>query len=139
MCKHRAESPLTSSSSVLIIHTIQSKRRHQTLTTSLPRDETPLLGSSAIHPRLEAVKSSTDHSTASGQSTPSIRSGASTPPLVNYDVPDDIPPRKGQVALLLTPAQKRMSRNLEAALPHVERIVAWFPWAFNSHALLVVR
>jgi hypothetical protein len=59
--------------------------------------------------------------------------------MVDTDTVDDVPPRKGQVALLLTPAQKVMARALQTHLQHAERIIGWFPWAYNAHAVLIAR
>ncbi|OCF40533.1 hypothetical protein I317_05624 [Kwoniella heveanensis CBS 569] len=59
--------------------------------------------------------------------------GRSTPPLSEpiYHSPT--------APLLLTPAQKMMIKNLNSAIPHAERVISWFPWAYNSHAMLICR
>lgn len=54
--------------------------------------------------------------------------GGSTTPSVTPKVP-----------LLLSASQQRIVNNLNAALPHAKRLVAWFPAAYNSHAVIVVR
>lgn len=46
---------------------------------------------------------------------------------------------QNQVPLLMTSAQKAMVKNLNEELPHLERVIAWFPTAYNSHATLIVR
>lgn len=69
-------------------------------------------------------------------SVPLISSGTSTP-LLSPDNPEDLPPSR--TPLLLTPRQREMIRNLNEALPRMERMVAWFHWVYNSHATLVVR
>jgi hypothetical protein len=58
---------------------------------------------------------------------------------VDLDIPDDPAPVFGQTPFYLSPQQKRMALNLQRELPQVERLVAWFPWAFNAHALLICR
>jgi hypothetical protein len=70
------------------------------------------------------------------QPDPLISSGTSTP-LLSSDNPEDLPPSR--TPLLLTPRQREMIRNLNEGLPHMERMVAWFHWVYNSHATLVVR
>jgi hypothetical protein len=60
-------------------------------------------------------------------------SGTSTPPF------ELLSPTVMKVPLYLTDRQDRMVRNLNDALPEMERIVSWFPWAFNSHATLIMR
>ncbi|KAG7562260.1 hypothetical protein FFLO_02346 [Filobasidium floriforme] len=52
---------------------------------------------------------------------------------------DDFPVRGKAAKLLLTEAQKTMIRNFNQYLPQLERIVVWYPYAYNSHATIVVR
>ncbi|WVF66937.1 hypothetical protein IAT40_001680 [Kwoniella sp. CBS 6097] len=59
--------------------------------------------------------------------------GRSTPPLSE---PTHHSP---SAPLLLTPAQKWMIKNLNRAIPHAKRVISWFPWAYNSHAMLICR
>ncbi|KAK8861217.1 hypothetical protein IAR55_002036 [Kwoniella newhampshirensis] len=40
---------------------------------------------------------------------------------------------------LLTPIQRVMITNLNEAIPHLERLISWFPWEFNSHGLIICR
>jgi hypothetical protein len=54
-------------------------------------------------------------------------------------VPEDPAPILGQTPFYLTRQQKLMALNLQRELPQVERLVSWFPWAFNAHALLICR
>jgi hypothetical protein len=49
---------------------------------------------------------------------------------------DEMP---NKVPLLMTSAQRAMVKNLNEHLPHMERVVGWYPWAYNSHATLIVR
>jgi hypothetical protein len=75
-----------------------------------------------------------------------IASRATTPPLGHQS------PHPLQTPLLLTPKQKEMIRNLNHALTsdnglgtidgrkrEVVRVIAWFDWAYNSHAVIIVR
>ena len=61
-----------------------------------------------------------------------------TIPGVGHTV-DQFSPHPAQTPLLLTAQQKRMVQNLNESLPQMERIIAFFPWAFNAHALLIAR
>lgn len=61
-------------------------------------------------------------------------SGTSTPPFEEV-----LSPSSSKIPLYLTQKQEGMVRNLNGALPDMERIVAWFPEAFNSHAVLIMR
>ena len=82
-------------------------------------------------------------------SAPMSRTG--TPPLHPSDVVSTPPSidstssdvqeshRPGQIRLLLTPQQKAMVKHLNEGLPQMVRLIGWFPWAFNAHALLIVR
>lgn len=54
--------------------------------------------------------------------------GISTPPLR---------PRSSHQPLI-TPLQREMVRALDT-LPQLERVVAWFPRAFNAHAVIIAR
>jgi len=127
----------------MLVHTFQSRRRHRLYSAALDTLEsatTPLLRSPSVSSlRADVLRKLTASSDQPGSSTPDFGSGRTTPAFVVEDVPEDVPPRKGHAALLLTPAQKIMCKNLGAALPHAERIIAWFPWAYNAHALLVAR
>lgn len=135
--------------SIMTLHTFQSRRRHRqhTLSRSSTPDSsaTPLLGAASLsHARVDALRAQTSTSSlatagSSGASTPTLKSGSSSPITVEATTTDDVPPRKGQVALLLTPGQKVMARNLQSHLQHAERIIGWFPWAYNAHAVLVAR
>lgn len=60
-------------------------------------------------------------------------SGTSTPPFEVLSSSNSVVP------LYLTQRQEGMVRNLNMAIPKMERIVAWFPFAFNSHATLIMR
>ncbi|CAD6582879.1 MAG: hypothetical protein TREMPRED_003411, partial [Tremellales sp. Tagirdzhanova-0007] len=62
--------------------------------------------------------------------------GTETPPLTLP--PDQGPPQKSRVPLLLTPHQKAMIASLND-IPQMERMIAWFPTAYNSHAVIIVR
>ena len=136
---------------IMTLHTFQSRRRHRqhTISRSATPDpsSTPLLGATSLsHSRIDAIRLQTSTTSlattnSSGASTPTLKSGSdsSSPILVDGDAIDDIPPRKGQVALLLTPGQKVMARNLQAHLQHAERVIGWFPWAYNAHAVLIAR
>ncbi|KAL1411241.1 hypothetical protein Q8F55_002192 [Vanrija albida] len=55
--------------------------------------------------------------------------GAGTPALA---------PQSGATQPILSPDQRAMIRNL-SAVPQLERVVAWFPAVFNSHATIVAR
>ncbi|ORY27627.1 putative serine esterase-domain-containing protein [Naematelia encephala] len=44
-----------------------------------------------------------------------------------------------QIPLLLTTRQKDMIRNLTTSLPQLQRLIAWFPWAYNAHGMIIVR
>ena len=44
-----------------------------------------------------------------------------------------------KIPLLMTSAQRAMVKNLNEALPQMERLIGWYPWAYNSHATLIVR
>ncbi|ORX36237.1 putative serine esterase-domain-containing protein [Kockovaella imperatae] len=101
--------------------------RHTTPSSSsapMSRTETPPLHDPAAVPlpatQLDAALPDEDRDEEDGPSSDAI-------------------PRPGQIPLLLTPAQKRMVRDLNKSLPQMQRMVAWFPWAFNSHALIVAR
>ncbi|WWD16888.1 hypothetical protein CI109_101320 [Kwoniella shandongensis] len=61
-------------------------------------------------------------------------SGTSTPPML-----DPSSSTTTAAPLLLTPGQRMMIKNLNEAIPNAERVIAWFPWAFNSHAVLICR
>lgn len=77
----------------------------------------------------------------SRSATPSQRappSSTSNPP-PDLMVPEDPAPILGQTPFYLTRQQKLMALNLQRELPQVERLVSWFPWAFNAHALLICR
>lgn len=39
---------------------------------------------------------------------------------------------------LITPLQREMVRSFDT-LPQLERVVAWFPRAFNAHAVIIAR
>lgn len=56
--------------------------------------------------------------------------GTSTPPLVRNQANPSQP--------LITPLQQEMVRAFDE-LPQLERIVAWFPAAFNAHAVIIAR
>nr|XP_019012466.1 uncharacterized protein I206_03314 [Kwoniella pini CBS 10737]OCF51247.1 hypothetical protein I206_03314 [Kwoniella pini CBS 10737] len=59
--------------------------------------------------------------------------GTSTPPLSDPIEHSKIAP------LLLSSNQKLMIKNLNDSIPNAERVISWFPWAYNSHAMLICR
>ncbi|WVQ94679.1 hypothetical protein IAU59_001759 [Kwoniella sp. CBS 9459] len=93
-------------------------------------DSEPLLRPATNDPAFSAT---TEYSPRREKDFVSGIDGRSTPPLSepNYHSPS--------APLLLTAAQKTMIRNLNRAIPHAERIISWFPWAYNSHAMLICR
>lgn len=70
----------------------------------------------------EAEDDDADDASSSGN-------GAETPALA---------PQSPGTQPLLSPEQRAMIRNL-SAVPQLERVVAWFPAVFNSHATIVAR
>ncbi|WOO81083.1 Putative lipase [Vanrija pseudolonga] len=70
----------------------------------------------------EAVDDDNDDSSSTGN-------GAETPALA---------PQSPGTQPLLSTEQRAMIRNL-SAVPQLERVVAWFPAVFNSHATIVAR
>lgn len=95
----------------------------------------PLLSeaASAIGSRSGARKGSRSRN-VSRSSTLTPRSGTSTP-VLSFD--GKVPPSK--VPHLVSDKQHAMIDNLTKGLPQLERLIAWFPWVYNSHAMLVVR
>ena len=111
-----------------------------------PNEETPLLD--GILPPIPAVTAIKEYARPGtppemiAETPPLIsdipaRPGPSFSSIANVQSTDDHTP--GQIPLLLTPRQKLMVKNLNEGLPQVERLIAWFPWAFNAHALLIAR
>lgn len=54
-------------------------------------------------------------------------------------LPPSLPTSGKSTPLLLSDAQKRMILNFDKHLPQAERLIAWFPGAYNSHATVIVR
>lgn len=50
----------------------------------------------------------------------------------------DLSPADATGQPVLTPLHRTMIRNL-SSLPRLERVVAWFPTAFNAHAVIIAR
>ncbi|WVR04162.1 hypothetical protein IAU60_001161 [Kwoniella sp. DSM 27419] len=127
---------------VITIHNVYSKRRIRSHRDAVERQPLLVPSSSSLADSLgiSAAMASTDslinnrpESIAVADSSISRNHGTATPPLaetVNHS---------SSAPLLLTPAQKLMIRELNAAIPHAERVVSWFPWAYNSHAMLICR
>lgn len=62
-----------------------------------------------------------------------LEDGTSTPPMAD-PLPTGSAPQP-----LLTPHQKMMVKALNEAMPNAKRVIAWFPWAYNAHAMLICR
>ncbi|KAK6906990.1 hypothetical protein I203_100979 [Kwoniella mangroviensis CBS 8507] len=117
----------------ITLHNFHSRKRIQSHRDSLDRQPLLVSSSSSLATAIENVTSEL-RDTLSDSVRPSTSiDGISTPPLSE-------PVEHSKTApLLLTPAQKAMIRNLNEAIPHAERVIAWFPWAYNSHAMLICR
>lgn len=75
----------------------------------------------------EETQVSTPNSLVSPSSSSFSGTGTSTPVF------------KMVTPLLLSSSQKKMIKNLNENLPNMKKIVAWYPWAYNSHATIIVR
>ncbi|ODN77056.1 hypothetical protein, variant 1 [Cryptococcus amylolentus CBS 6039] len=115
----------------VIIHTFHSRRRIQSHRNEYERQ--PLLSASTSTIDLSSLSASEQAETATTAVQINPSDGICTPPMA------DPLPASAAEPLLLTPQQKLMIRNLNAAIPNAERVVAWFPWAFNAHAMLICR
>ncbi|WVQ77408.1 hypothetical protein IAR50_007093 [Cryptococcus sp. DSM 104548] len=120
----------------VIIHTFQSRRRIQSHRSVYERQ--PLLSASTSSVDLSSLsvpvpeqEQAETISTALHANSPS--DGTCTPPMA-----DPLPTSSAE-PLLLTPQQKLMIKHLNAAIPNADRVVAWFPWAHNAHAVLICR
>nr|XP_018264423.1 uncharacterized protein I303_02589 [Kwoniella dejecticola CBS 10117]OBR86581.1 hypothetical protein I303_02589 [Kwoniella dejecticola CBS 10117] len=118
---------------VITLHNFHSRKRIRTHRDSI--EQRPLLVPSSVS-LADTIENTTrelkDTLSSSVRESTSL-DGTSSPPLSD-------PVEHSKVApLLLTSAQKTMIRNLNNAISHAERVVSWFPWAYNSHAMLICR
>ncbi|RXK37010.1 hypothetical protein M231_05717 [Tremella mesenterica] len=133
--------------SALVLIAIQSQYRLRSLLhpssehTPLLTLSKPYLSNTSSDPSHSLTKHLENKKDRSITSTPSRfadseSSSRSTSPLYT-ESPDS--EHSSLVPLLLTEEQKVIVRNLNGELPQVQKVVAWFPYAFNSHAMLIVR
>ncbi|WVW79800.1 hypothetical protein I302_101770 [Kwoniella bestiolae CBS 10118] len=117
----------------ITLHNFHSRKRIRSHRDSLDRQPLLVPSSTSLADTMESATQEI-RDTLSNSVRPSTSiDGTSTPPLSD-------PVEHGTSApLLLTPAQKLMISNLNDAIPHAERVIAWFPWAYNSHAMLICR
>ncbi|WVO14739.1 hypothetical protein L204_102377 [Cryptococcus depauperatus] len=123
---------------MFVVHFLQSQRRirehrnkqaHQPLamfpTDPLLSNPFPSLQSTPLSSALHMIDTATED----------FEDGVSTPPILDSLWRD----ATSAPSLLLTSQQKLMVQQLNEAIPHAERVVAWFPWVYNSHAMLICR
>ncbi|KIR51815.1 lipid particle protein [Cryptococcus gattii Ru294] len=114
--------------------TFHSRRRVQSLRHEIKRQ--PLLSSS---PSLPSTPNSSLSDTAySARQTilepiKALQDGTCTPPMADPLLTGSAPQP------LLTSHQKMMVKTLNEAMPNAKRVIAWFPWAYNAHAMLICR
>ncbi|OWZ65360.1 hypothetical protein AYX15_03083 [Cryptococcus neoformans] len=113
--------------------TFHSRRRVQSLRHEIERQ--PLLSSSSS--MSSTPSSSLSETTSSVKQTlyepiKALQDGTTTPPMAD-------PPTGSAPQPLLTPHQKMMVKTLNEAMPNAKRVIAWFPWAYNAHAMLICR
>nr|XP_019050029.1 hypothetical protein I302_00450 [Kwoniella bestiolae CBS 10118]OCF28959.1 hypothetical protein I302_00450 [Kwoniella bestiolae CBS 10118] len=124
---------LSTIAGAITLHNFHSRKRIRSHRDSLDRQPLLVPSSTSLADTMESATQEI-RDTLSNSVRPSTSiDGTSTPPLSD-------PVEHGTSApLLLTPAQKLMISNLNDAIPHAERVIAWFPWAYNSHAMLICR
>ncbi|KAK4688778.1 hypothetical protein P7C73_g1333, partial [Tremellales sp. Uapishka_1] len=114
------------SAAVFALHTYQSSKRIRSHHVAIESAAVPLL--------------SADSPFTHGSSTPRILDPISSSSSLPTTPPFASPSTSMlKIPLLLTPKQKLMVHNLNASLPQMARMISWFPWAFNSHAVIIVR
>jgi hypothetical protein len=109
---------------------------------SIPHLTAPILASSGSRsgttPQNSTSSTSTNTSTRTSTPTPTPPS-ATTPTKSNSQSTNTGAGLMNRIPLLLDPEQAQMIDQLNSHLPQMERVVTWWPWCWNTHAMLIVR
>ncbi|WWC87476.1 uncharacterized protein L201_002365 [Kwoniella dendrophila CBS 6074] len=117
----------------ITLHNFHSRKRIRSHRDSAERQPLLVLSSTSLADTVGSATKELQDTLADSVRPSTSLDGTSTPPLSDPVEHSKIAP------LLLTPAQKLMIRNMNGAIPHAQRVVSWFPWAYNSHAMLICR